>query len=249
MCQLGYLLFRLPPTIPCIECDLLSLSGAEVEQRGQLSHLCLWEDFCPGELNEILFFCGVCATFNLCSERSFCRSGLLPETAGDRCMWKGQRARMIPICAFGSSPPYLPHIFVSWFLLSLSHSVVFVCVSWLKGFAVVYIASYLTLAIFPKWLVIFFLAFFFPVLFSFAFVNTLFCPTFVKKKKVESVFCPSHLNYASRVFAFVYGRSVPCSCYHVFCCVGIFKNFIIISSLMRQCLLGCVRTILEFASQ
>lgn len=85
-----------------------------------------------------------------------------------------------------------PPNFVSWFLLSLSGSVVFVCVSRLKGFAVLYIASCLALAIFPKWLVTF-LVFFSSVLFSFTFVSTLFCLTPVKKKKVVSLSSASKL--------------------------------------------------------
>lgn len=60
-----------------------------------------------------------------------------------------------------------------------------------------------------------------------AFVNTSCRLSPVKKQEtVESVFrfVRLHCNYASKVFAFVLGRRlfVPCSCYHVFCCLGIF---------------------------
>lgn len=129
MWQLGYyLLFRLPPTIPCIACDLLSLSGAEVEQRVQLSHLSLWENFCPRELNGILFFLWRVYHIQLVFRKVVCQSGLSPETAGDRCIWKGKQACAVPICAFGSSPLFSPNVCFVVFTVVVC-SVVFVCLT------------------------------------------------------------------------------------------------------------------------
>lgn len=191
MWQLGYyLLFRLPPTIPCIACDLLSLSGAEVEQRVQLSHLCLWENFCPRELNGILFFCGACTTFNLCSERSFVSRVSRQKLPVTGASGRGNKRARFQFAHLGALP-YFPPIFVSWFLLSLS-AVLFLFVSRPEGFCRSVHSVISRPCNIPK-VTSNLLAFFFsPVMFSFAFVSTLFCLTRVKKKKRQCL-----LSFAS----------------------------------------------------
>lgn len=84
--------------------------------------------------------------------------------------------------------PYFPQVLFRGFYCRCLQCCFCLSRDW-RVFAVLYIVSYFALAIFPKWLVILWRFFLFPITFSFAFVSTLFFPTRVKKKTVSFVLC------------------------------------------------------------
>lgn len=131
MWQLGYLLFRLPPTIPCIECDLLSLSGAEAEQRVQLSHC---EKTSAQESSTESYFFVACVPHSTCVPKGRLSVGSL---ARNFCRWQvhveGETSVRGSNLRIWELSPISPNLCFVVFTVVVC-SVVFVFVSWLEGF-------------------------------------------------------------------------------------------------------------------